>query len=240
MTSPVNYTDPTGHVALINSEEDYYWALYYDDFDYPEWGKKKDSGTDTSTGSGTSSGSDDDRTVAGEIVNAVTGGQLDRVEAQIEDPSFYNVMNNWTWGFWETADRALFNENPGSLDHWLNSISFALTVVGMYKLGTMIASSLSSNTATTTINSVANTACNANDLNHIFGRTKHNLNGFLSSYGNDQSSAYNALQNAIQNHVDANGISGLYKEVINVGGFEITVKGKVIDGVARIATAFIP
>ena len=80
-----------------------------------------------------------------------------------------------------------------------------------------------------------------NKLNHIFGKSEHNLGDFLNSYNGNQTDAFKALLKATQNYVQSNNITGTFKDiVVNVNGFDITVRGAVVDGVIKIGTAFIP
>ena len=84
-------------------------------------------------------------------------------------------------------------------------------------------------------------AADPNKLNHIFGNEKHNLSDYLKAFNGNKAEAYNALEKATQQYVDANGITGSFKDiVVNVNGFDITVRGTIIDGIVKIGTAFIP
>lgn len=83
-------------------------------------------------------------------------------------------------------------------------------------------------------------AQDSNKLNHIFGKSEHNLEEFLQGYEGNQVRAYNALENATQEYVERNGIKGIFEESIDVNGTRITVRGNVVDGTAKIGTAFIP
>lgn len=84
-------------------------------------------------------------------------------------------------------------------------------------------------------------AVDPNKLNHILGKDQHNLGDYLKSFGNNQKDAYNALLNATRDYVKANEITGNFKDIIvNVNGFDITVRGAVVDGIIKIGTAFIP
>jgi LysM repeat protein len=78
-----------------------------------------------------------------------------------------------------------------------------------------------------------------NKLHHLFGRGGHNLEGLVSEFGS-QEEAFRAIKRSVQEKVDAEGISGVFEEVVDVGSHRITVRGKVIDGEARIGTAFKP
>ena len=80
---------------------------------------------------------------------------------------------------------------------------------------------------------------NANKINHLFGKAQHNLGVLVEEFGG-QAGATNAMQNAIQARVTARGLSGTFKQVVRVGAQDVTIRGRVIEGVARIGTAFIP
>jgi len=46
------------------------------------------------------------------------------------------------------------------------------------------------------------------------------------------------LKTAAQNSVTSKGITGIYEETVTVAGHNVTVRGNVVDGVAKIGTAF--
>ena len=52
--------------------------------------------------------------------------------------------------------------------------------------------------------------------------------------------AFNAVQNAAQKYADKFGYTRGQDIIVNVNGFNITVRGNVVDGVFRIGTFFIP
>jgi hypothetical protein len=78
---------------------------------------------------------------------------------------------------------------------------------------------------------------NANKLNHIFGRAAHNLDVLVSEFGS-QEAAYSALQKATQQAVSQQGLTGVFETSVKVGSQTVTVRGAVVDGVAKIGTAF--
>ena len=78
-----------------------------------------------------------------------------------------------------------------------------------------------------------------NTLNHIFGRSSHNLGPVVGEFGS-QLNAFNAMQSSVNARVASAGITGIFEETVTVGSFQVTVRGRVMDGVARISTAFIP
>lgn len=79
----------------------------------------------------------------------------------------------------------------------------------------------------------------ANTINHIFGKSAHNLQGLVTRLGS-RAAAYTALYDATNAVVRAQGTTGLFQSAVNVAGQTVTVRGNVVDGVLRISTAFIP
>jgi filamentous hemagglutinin len=76
----------------------------------------------------------------------------------------------------------------------------------------------------------------ANKIGHVLGESGHNLGGLIQRFG----SAERAFVQ-IQNGVDSLSLSaGQFETTIAVGGVNVTVRGIVLDGVARISTAFVP
>jgi RHS repeat-associated protein len=81
-------------------------------------------------------------------------------------------------------------------------------------------------------------AVDANKLNHIFGRVRHDLAPLLEQF-DSQEEAFNALQRAASQAVESQGLTGVYRVVVEVGGHQVTVNGAVVEGIVRIGTAFI-
>jgi len=84
---------------------------------------------------------------------------------------------------------------------------------------------------------VHNNSCDINKLHHIFGNRAHRLDSLIDHFGSE-AAAFAAVQNAIQDVVKQRGITGVFEQVLDLGGITLTVRGKVIDGVARIGTFF--
>ena len=85
-----------------------------------------------------------------------------------------------------------------------------------------------------------NNSVDANKLNHIFGKAEHNLDEFVHFFNGNQEQAYSALLKETVKYIKANNISGMFQNItLNVNGFNITVRGNVVDGVVKIGTAFI-
>jgi len=83
-----------------------------------------------------------------------------------------------------------------------------------------------------------------NQSHHVFGPqalARHKLEAVLESYSGDSLAAFKGIENAVQAKVDRGLVSGIYNTLeVSVNGFTITVKGNVIDGIAKVSTAFIP
>lgn len=81
-------------------------------------------------------------------------------------------------------------------------------------------------------------ALEANKLNHVFAKAGHKLGPLLAQMGSREAAGA-ALNRAVRSEVARRGLSGLYEVTVNVAGHAVTVTGRVVDGVARIGTAFI-
>jgi hypothetical protein len=82
-----------------------------------------------------------------------------------------------------------------------------------------------------------------NSANHIFGPkslAKHGLAGVLRAFGGDSVAAFNALESGAQQVVNQGAIKGVFETTLEVAGENVTVRGAVVDGAARVSTAFIP
>jgi len=79
-----------------------------------------------------------------------------------------------------------------------------------------------------------------NKLKHIFDNPGHNLDGYLQKFGGNQDKAFNALQKATEIVTSSGKITSVFEQIVKVNGFDITVRGNVVDVVVKIGTAFIP
>ena len=77
----------------------------------------------------------------------------------------------------------------------------------------------------------------SNKVSHIFGQSKHNLDGVVKTFGSPEK-AFGALQDATQAAVKNQGIKGVFETAVKVGGETVTVRGNVVDGVVKLGTAF--
>jgi RHS repeat-associated protein len=84
--------------------------------------------------------------------------------------------------------------------------------------------------------SEAESGATANKINHIFGNAEHNLDSVAQASGGE-SKAYQALQQATTEATK--GMSGQFETTVQVAGQNVVVRGVVMNGVAKIGTAFI-
>jgi len=76
-------------------------------------------------------------------------------------------------------------------------------------------------------------------LKHIFGQARHNLDDLVRQFGSELK-AFEAIQEATEAVVRNRGLTGIFETSVKVGTQKITVRGKVIEGVVKIGTAFKP
>jgi len=79
--------------------------------------------------------------------------------------------------------------------------------------------------------------------NHVFGLkslVKHKLGDVLNVFNGDKVAAFNALERATQKLANQGAIKGIFETTVEVAGQNVTVRGAVVDGTARVSTAFIP
>lgn len=90
-----------------------------------------------------------------------------------------------------------------------------------------------------TKNTTSTPKFDSNKKHHIFHQEKHNLQNYLKSFNNDEDAAFNKLNEEYNNYIKRNGItSGFLKIKVQINGFEITIRGVVIDGIGHIGTAY--
>jgi hypothetical protein len=79
-----------------------------------------------------------------------------------------------------------------------------------------------------------------NKLHHIFGNEEHKLGILLDKFGGSQEAAFRAVESATQSAVRSKGLSGVFTTTVEVAGQNVRVRGRVIDGVARVGSFWIP
>lgn len=84
-------------------------------------------------------------------------------------------------------------------------------------------------------------AVDTNKLNHIFNNPDHHLDDLVNAFGGNQQSTYNAVWREFSNMAGNYSASELRKGIqITVNGITLTVRGAVVDGIAKIGTFFVP
>jgi RHS repeat-associated protein len=84
---------------------------------------------------------------------------------------------------------------------------------------------------------IASTLANPNSIAHILA-SKHNLDFLLSKAG----SGTNIIKRLYLSLGKTGTLpaAGVFEKVVNIYGYDVTIRGAVVDGVPRIGTAFIP
>ena len=78
-----------------------------------------------------------------------------------------------------------------------------------------------------------------NKVNHIFGKSSHNLKNLLNKFGGNQIKAFRAVEKATQRYVNEKGITDIFRDIsIKVKDVNVTVRGRVMDGKVKISTFF--
>jgi hypothetical protein len=83
---------------------------------------------------------------------------------------------------------------------------------------------------------------NANKRNHIFGNPAHNMGGLVSHFGNE-AAAEAAIDAALRREHDAGNLVtdayGIFEQTLNVDGFLVTVRGRIVAGAPLLGTAWV-
>jgi hypothetical protein len=75
-----------------------------------------------------------------------------------------------------------------------------------------------------------------NSLHHIFAKLKHKLNPLVEKLGNQE----NVVRFVVKELSGKVPFNGIFKDVkVNVGGYDVYVRGRVMDGIPKIGTFFI-
>jgi hypothetical protein len=77
-------------------------------------------------------------------------------------------------------------------------------------------------------------------LDHIFGQSRHQLDNLVEAFGSREQ-AYWAVYDEFAKVADNYTTDELHAGIqVVVNGFTVTVRGDIVDGVAKIGTFFIP
>lgn len=81
-----------------------------------------------------------------------------------------------------------------------------------------------------------------NKLHHIFGNPDHDLDALLGHYGSEEAAGQAIVEAVNQAHRDGALVLDArrrYRQVIEVGGYSVTVDGRIVNGIARVGSAWI-
>ncbi len=81
-----------------------------------------------------------------------------------------------------------------------------------------------------------------NKLHHIFANPDHNLDALVQACGSEEAAGraiVEAINEAYQNGSLAADALGRYTRVFDVGGYLVTVRGRIVNGVVRVGSAWI-
>jgi hypothetical protein len=79
----------------------------------------------------------------------------------------------------------------------------------------------------------------SNKLHHIFNDPDHGLDSLVTKFGSPEA-AFDAIARAARDAVRSQGIIGQYEIQVEVGGYQVTVRGRVHNGIVDIGTVLIP
>ena len=82
-----------------------------------------------------------------------------------------------------------------------------------------------------------------NKLNHIFANPNHNLNALVQQFGSRRSAGRAIFEAVDQGYRSGRLILdafGRYEQLFDVGGYPVMVRGRIVNGLVRIGTAWIP
>jgi len=78
-----------------------------------------------------------------------------------------------------------------------------------------------------------------NKYNHVF-KEKHNLEELVKTFNGNEETLMNTVQKEVQDYINKHNINNkIYECDVSINGFVLTIRGKVLNGVARVGTCFI-
>jgi hypothetical protein len=81
-----------------------------------------------------------------------------------------------------------------------------------------------------------------NKRDHVFGNPDHNLDAPVRQYGSEDAAAHAILEAVNQAYRAGKLIAdalGRYRPMFDVGGYPVIVSGRIVNGLARIGSAWI-
>lgn len=134
-----------------------------------------------------------------------------------------------------------YNGQGGGVGHAIlqdaGTISVAFGIAGAAKGGAALITRFVAKKAVGEGAELASSLAKANKISHIFSQSRHNLAGVAKALGGENK-AFNAIEKATGKAVDISK-AGRFETTVKVGGEQVTVRGRVIDGQVKIGTAFV-
>lgn len=115
----------------------------------------------------------------------------------------------------------------------INYRDWAISIIGVAaKTSTKMISQFSSSTIDDAV-----AYAMKNKVTHVFGKAAHNLDPLVAKLGG-QENTFRAVLNAANGKLPS---SGVFNNIpVNVGGYNVMIRGSVVNGVPKIGTMFIP
>ena len=183
--------------------------------------------------------------VSSGIISGIWNSAEARAELLLSDPSLYNIINWLMLGLPDLTGRVFDPDKPLSFEHCLANLELVTILFGVYNVyqrhaAAMAAPMLDDPGMPHVSPDYDLPIIDDNKLNHIFGNPRHQMSSYLDSFGGDKRQAYYALYSATEKYVRSNHIMGVFNDIaVNVNGYNILVRGIIIDKELRIGTAFL-
>ncbi len=81
-----------------------------------------------------------------------------------------------------------------------------------------------------------------NKLHHLFGDSKHNLDVLVREFGSEEVAGSAIIETVNQAYLQGGLVvdrRGRYQQVFDIGGYPVTVRGRIVSGIARVGSAWI-
>lgn len=115
-------------------------------------------------------------------------------------------------------------------------LAIVLAIALWYALAPLIAQMLARHVLANTILH----AIRANTMRHIFGKAAHNLAPLVARLGSERA-VMSAVARALARKPAGTFVAGeLFETAVRIGGTFVIVQGRVVNGIVRISTMFIP
>ena len=132
----------------------------------------------------------------------------------------------------DTIDAGISIVGTAGASSLANASKVTTVTSGAAKGGTKLISQFSNSTIDDAVTYAMN-----NKVTHVFGKAAHNLDPLVEKLGG-QENTFRAVLNAANGKLPS---SGIFSNIsLNVGGYNVMIRGSVVNGVPKIGTMFIP